>query len=226
MEALKAQVVAARSYALATIGYPDPTGTALGYQLCSTDACQVDRGLGIAQGPYGNRWVAAVNATRTQVLLSGGRPADAVYFSTSNGHTVGNEQVFGSAPLPYLRPVAELDDGGSPVSHWRATVPLSDVARFLRQAGDWPSAGAVTSVSATGSTVTVRGGGTSKALSVSEFRNDLNAWGHCLDPDRYPSINGINGTPLPQTVPSVWFTATTVAGSAVLTGRGWGHGGG
>src|SRR5437879_161608 len=82
---------AARSYSLATIGYPDPTGTALGYQLCSTDACQVYRGLGIAQGPYGNRWVAAVNATRTQVLLSGGRPADAVYFSTSNGHTVGNE---------------------------------------------------------------------------------------------------------------------------------------
>jgi SpoIID/LytB domain protein len=223
-EALKAQVVAARSYALARIGNPDPTGIALGYQLCSTDACQVYRGLGIAEGPYGNRWVAAVNATRAQVLLSGGRPADALYFSTSNGHTVGNEQVFGSAPLPYLRPVTELDDGGSPVSHWRATLPLTDVATFLRRAGDWSSAGAVTSVSTAGSTVTVRGVGTSKALSASEFRNDLNAWAYCLDPDRYPSINGVNGTALPQTVPSVWFTATTGGGSAVLTGRGWGHG--
>src|SRR2546428_13729696 len=135
MEALKAQVVAARTYALSHMAYPDPTGAALGYQLCATDACQVYRGLGVGNGPYGARWRKAVDATRDQVLLYGGRPADTLYFSTSNGQTLGNDQVFGSAPLPYLRPVIERDDGGSPDSHWRAGPPFTSPARFLRGGG-------------------------------------------------------------------------------------------
>ena len=50
------------------------------------------------------------------MLLSGGRPAQTLYFSTSNGRTYGNEEVFGSDPLPYLRPVPERDDGDSPIA--------------------------------------------------------------------------------------------------------------
>jgi stage II sporulation protein D len=223
MEALKAQVVAARTYALAHMAYPDPTGAALGYQLCATDACQVYRGLGVGNGPYGARWRKAVDATRDQVLLYGGRPADTLYFSTSNGQTLGNDQVFGSAPLPYLRPVIERDDGASPVSHWRTTIALTDVTTYLRKAGDW-SGGRITSASLSGSQITVKGGGTATTLAVTTFRNDLNAWGHCLAPDRYPTVNAINGTSLPQTVPSVWFSLFTSGSSVVLTGRGWGHG--
>ena len=60
MEALKAQAVAARSYALAHMRYPDPTGEELGYQLCATDACQVYPGMGVSAGPYGDRWRSAV----------------------------------------------------------------------------------------------------------------------------------------------------------------------
>src|SRR5262245_23180631 len=160
MEALKAQVVAARTYALSHMAYPDPTGAELGYQLCSTDACQVYRGLGIADGPYGSRWRRAVDATRDQVLLYGGRPADTLYFSTSKGVTLGNDQVFGSSPLPYLRPVVESDDGASPVSHWRTTIPLADVTTFLRKSGDW-SGGTITSATLAGSDVTLSAGGTS-----------------------------------------------------------------
>jgi stage II sporulation protein D len=223
MEALKAQVVAARTYALSHMAYPDPTGAELGYQLCSTDACQVYRGLGIADGPYGGRWRKAVDATRNQVLLYGGRPADTLYFSTSKGVTLGNDQVFGSAPLPYLRPIVERDDGASPVSHWRATISLADVTTFLRKSGDW-SGGTIASATLSGSNVTLSGGGTSTTIAASSFRSDVNAWAHCLHPDRYPTVNAVNGTTLPQTVPSVWFSLATSGGSVVLTGRGWGHG--
>jgi SpoIID/LytB domain protein len=224
-EALKAQAVAARSYALAHLRYPDPTGQALGYQLCATDACQVYLGMGVSDGPYGKRWRSAVNATAGRVLVYKGRPADTLYFSTSNGHTVGNEEVFGTAPLPYLRPVAERDDGASPLSHWRATISLADVTRFLRAAGAW-SRGRVTSARTSGSEVVLTSSASPhrRTISVSAFRNDLNQWGPCLDPDSYPGTNGDNGTRLPQAVPSRWFTMSSSHGEATLEGRGWGHG--
>jgi SpoIID/LytB domain protein len=221
MEALKAQVVAARSYALAHLERPGSEGARLGYQICATTACQVYLGLGIANGPYGARWRKAVEETAGQVLLYGGRPADTLYFSTSNGHTLGNDQVFGSSPLPYLRPVSEGDDGGSPLSHWRTRLAYSDVARYLRAAGDWSSKG-ITSVSRRGGTVAVRGGGASRTLSVTQFRMDINNWAHCLDPAVYPTTD-TDGT-LPQTIPSKWFSTSRAAKSVVLKGRGWGHG--
>ncbi len=225
MEALKAQAVAARSYAIAHMSYPDPTGAALGYQLCATDACQVYRGLGVADGPYGNRWRAAVDQTAGQVLLYGGRPADTLYFSTSNGHTVPNDQVFGTAPVPYLRSVTENDDGGSPLSHWGVQIPLGDLTRFLEASGDW-SSGPITAVRTSGTGVIVAGKekGALKTLDLSGFRNEVNYWSHCLDPSSYPGTNTSNGTGLPQSIPSKWFSMSTQGTTAVLTGRGWGHG--
>ena len=221
MEALKAQVVAARSYALAHQAGPGSEGAHLGYQICATTACQVYLGLGIGNGPYGTRWQAAVEQTRGEVLLHGGRPADALYFSTSHGHTLGNEKVFGSSPVSYLRPVVERDDGGSPVSRWRTRILYADVGWFLRAAGDWSSK-PVASVTRKGDRIVVRGGGTSRSLSVKEFRSDLNAWAHCLDPAVYPTVDS-DGR-LPQTIPSKWFSTSNVRNEVALNGRGWGHG--
>jgi SpoIID/LytB domain protein len=215
--ALKAQVVAARSYALAHMAYPDSTGDRLGYDLCATTACQVYAGMRVGAGPYGDRWRRAVSETAGKVLLYKGKPADALYFSTSNGSTVGNDKVFGTAPLPYLRPVVEKDDGASPLSHWQATLPYHDVGRFLRAAGVWGS-DKVTSVSLSGSNVVVKGGGRTETLSVTDFRSHLDYWGPCLDPGHYPTGG------LPQTVPSKWFTTSNIGSAVVLNGRGWGHG--
>jgi stage II sporulation protein D len=222
MPALKAQVVAARSYALSRIDNPDPTGRALGYQLCATTACQVYRGLGISAGPYGDRWERAVESTAGQVLVHRGQPADTLYSSTSPGYTLGNDQVFGSDPVPYLRPVDENDDGASPVSRWRVRLPFADIRRFLRAAGHWGSE-RVTSVRLRSSNVVVGGGGASETLDVAHFRSHMNFWAHCLAPAIYPSID-TDGTRLPQTVPSVWFDLSTEGRTAVLEGRGWGHG--
>ena len=148
--ALESQAVAARSYALAHIGWTGEQGQALQKPICSTTDCQVYGGIAVPPTPGIKRWDAAVRRTRGQVLLYGDRPADTVYFSTSNGHTYGNEHVFGSSPLPYLRPVTERDDGASPTAHWRVPLPFDDLATFLSAGGLWPESARISSVDASG----------------------------------------------------------------------------
>lgn len=221
MEALKAQVVAARSYALVRLRRPSGEARALRYDLCATTACQVYLGMGVEAGPWGERWVRAVEETNSQVLAHQGRPAETLYFSTSNGRTFGNERVFGGSPLPYLRGIREGDDGESPLSRWRVTVPLDDLARFLDLADLWPG-GRIRKVVFDGR-VKLRGGGRSVVLERAELRNALNFWARCLEPSRYPTSEP-DGYRLPQTVPSIWYRARQKGRSLVLAGRGWGHG--
>jgi SpoIID/LytB domain protein len=221
--ALQAQAIAARSYALATTGWNGPQGATLDTPICSTTSCQVFRGIPVTPTPGIQRWYAAVNATAGQVLQDGGRPIEAVYFSTSNGHTYGNDQVFGSAPLPYLRPVVEHDDGASPTSHWRATLPFPDLQRMLTRAQLWPAGDRIGSVTRTGGSIAVSGGGTSRTIDVGTFDGAVNQWAPCLFPARYPGPSRY-GSALPTTVPSGWYTVSGSRGRAIVTGRGWGHG--
>lgn len=74
-EALKAQAVAARSYALA---YTD-NGSG---SICATESCQVYK-----PANKGGKWDEAVNATRGWVLIAGGKPFSAWYASTAGGYT-------------------------------------------------------------------------------------------------------------------------------------------
>jgi stage II sporulation protein D len=220
MAALKAQVVAARTYALAHMNGPTVDG--LHYDLCATDACQVYTGTQVQNGAWGDNWEQAVNSTAGQILEYQGKPIDAFYFSTSNGHTYSNAQVFGGTPLPYLQPVVENDDTASPTSTWSVPMPLSDLAQILSLAGAW-GGGTITSVTQQGSSVAISGPGQSVTLSLSRFRNDLNAESTCLTPRRYPTA-ATSGGHLPQTVPSIWMTLTQQGDEIVMNGRGWGHG--
>ncbi len=216
--ALEAQAIAARSYALATTGWDGAEGEPLATPICATTSCQVYRGIPVPFEPAVRRWYAAVRRTDGQVLLFDGRPADTVYFSTSNGHTYGNEDVFGSAPLPYLRPVVERDDGASPVSRWSVRLPFADVASFLHRAGEWPGERPISSVRLDGGAVVVSGDGRSRTMDHSTFRDGVNAWAHCLRPGRYPP------PPLPTTIPSRWLSMSSDPNAVLVTGRGWGHG--
>jgi stage II sporulation protein D len=222
MAALEAQAVAARSYALATTGWSGAEGESLDQSICATTSCQVYRGIPVPPDPTHRRWVRAVRRTDGKVLLQDGRIATTVYFSTSNGRTYANEDIFGSAALPYLRSVAERDDGASPTSRWRVRLPFHDLAQFLRTGGLWPRGRAISDARPSGPSLVLSGGGTTRSIDVGDLRDAVNTWAPCLHPARYPPRT-TKGT-LPLTIPSRWLQLSSTADALVVTGRGWGHG--
>lgn len=99
-EAVKAQAVASRTYALAHLGqYPNAA-----YDL------KADVGDQIYVGASQQRdWVdRAVDATRGEVITYGGHMIDAYYHSTCGGATDAIEDIWPKSPRPYL--VAVDDD--------------------------------------------------------------------------------------------------------------------
>ncbi|MFC1625594.1 SpoIID/LytB domain-containing protein [Patescibacteria group bacterium] len=85
MEALKAQAIAARSYALAY------TNNGAG-SICPSQYCQV-----VKKEINDGNWQAAVNATSGVVLTNGGSPAKAWYSSTHGGYAFNSGDIGWSA---------------------------------------------------------------------------------------------------------------------------------
>jgi stage II sporulation protein D len=97
IEALKAQAVAARTYAIAHLA----DHAAEGYDLCDSQACQVYEGAG-AEHPLTDR---AVRETAGEIVTFQGRPIDAMYQSTCAGHTEDAVALFPERAQPYLKGV-------------------------------------------------------------------------------------------------------------------------
>ena len=94
LEALKAQAVAARTYAVAHLGdHADE-----GYDLCATPACQAYAGVA-AEHRLTDR---AVADTAGLVATWQGAPIDAMYSSTCGGHTEDAGLLFPDRAQPYL----------------------------------------------------------------------------------------------------------------------------
>lgn len=93
-EAIKAQSVAARSFALASRG----RHASEGYDLCTTTHCQLYTGTAAEKSASD----AAIKATRGEVLTYGGKPIEALFHTDSGGMTENSEDVWGSH-VPYLR---------------------------------------------------------------------------------------------------------------------------
>ncbi|MDD4135998.1 MAG: SpoIID/LytB domain-containing protein [Candidatus Shapirobacteria bacterium] len=81
IEALKAQVIAARSYALS---YTNNGAN----EICTTQACQVYKG-----GNKGGQWEQAVKATEGEVITQGGQVVTAWFASTAGGYTYSSSDV-------------------------------------------------------------------------------------------------------------------------------------
>ncbi|HTG86632.1 MAG TPA: SpoIID/LytB domain-containing protein [Pyrinomonadaceae bacterium] len=94
IEALKAQAIAARTYALKNRGQ----FMAEGFDLLPTTRSQVYRGL-TSENPLSTR---AVDETRGLVATYNGEPINALYTSTCGGRTEDSENIFNQA-IPYLR---------------------------------------------------------------------------------------------------------------------------
>jgi stage II sporulation protein D len=123
-EALKAQAVVARSYALAT----RKTGA---FDLYPDTRSQVYLGID-HEKPSTN---AAVDATAGKVVLYEGQVAKTFFFSTSGGRTASAEDVWGEA-VPYLVSVPDPYDTISPYHNWGPfTFTGGKLARALKLPG-------------------------------------------------------------------------------------------
>src|ERR687886_1040001 len=105
-EALKAQAVAARSYAVSHL----QSGS---FDLYPDTRSQVYRGVA-GETPETN---AAVQATAGQVVLYAGRVAKTFFFSTSGGRTMSAADAWGTS-IPYLVSVPDPYDTLSPYHDW------------------------------------------------------------------------------------------------------------
>jgi SpoIID/LytB domain protein len=124
-EALKAQAIAARSYALATrkVGAP--------FDVYPDTRSQVYLGSSHEQPAS----TAAVDATKGQVVTYAGKVATTYFFSTSGGQTESSLDWTG-VDLPYLVSVPDPYDALSPYHDW-GPVPVTGqtVAKALNLSG-------------------------------------------------------------------------------------------
>ncbi|MBV8693543.1 MAG: SpoIID/LytB domain-containing protein [Actinobacteria bacterium] len=205
-EALKAQAIAARSYALFEMLTPQTsTWRAVNADICATDACQVYTGLKRERQESANAWAAAVSATAGQVLLYKGKPVMAEYSSSNGGQSITGGQ-------PYLRAVNDPDDALSPLHHWQVSIPLDTIASAIPGPGqlvdaERPTPNTIFLTWQLPDSSTVQ-----QPVSITDFRDHLNG---------LPAPSG-----LPDYVPSMRFSmvSDTSARVAQLDGAGWGHG--
>lgn len=130
LEALKAQAVASRSYALYHMNGNE-------YDVTNTTSNQVY----LTDQELKERWKSkyaeninkikeAIIQTKGEYLTYNGETVNAMFFSTSVGKTENSEEVFVSK-LPYLRSVSSQWDEASPVFTDTVTINLKDFYQSL-----------------------------------------------------------------------------------------------
>lgn len=200
LEALKAQSVAARSYALAEIGqrgwlHPDQRSQVYG----GVDAETLLTGL-------------AVEGTTDEVLTHDGKVLTAFFHSTCGGGTIPAREMFPGSPRGVMdRPIVCHDCRDSSVWSWERRIP----GELVRRAAGL-SEGPLQSVTVEPAhfpgrpeRVTVTAGGRSASLSGNAFRSRVSS-----------------GLPMSEQLLSTrWARAPKVEGGVfVVAGHGWGHG--
>jgi stage II sporulation protein D len=195
-EALKAQAVAARSYALTR----------------KIEAQAAGRAFDIGAGVLAQVWRerpgaaarAAADATAGEVLVLGRDPVEAYFHAACGGRTEGGLAALGR-DLPYLAPVECGRCGSAPGSRWTLHVPAGELARAAGLPGEATGA-RVAARTATGRAerVEIAAGGRTAAVSAVDLRQRLGF----------------------SRLPSLRFEVRPGAGGFTLEGRGRGHGAG
>ncbi|NLO89997.1 MAG: stage II sporulation protein D [Clostridia bacterium] len=211
-EALKAQAVAARSYALKKMqdglngeGHP-------GVHVCTDhNHCQawlseeeMKKCWGKKAPEYIKKITQAVLGTRGIVLTYENKLIEPVYHSTSSGRTENSEDVW-QAKIPYLRSTASPWDKDSPKFRQEISMPLEEVDRKLGTSLSAVPAGTFSQSSPvqilehthTGRAKSVEIGG--RVFSARELREKLS-------------------------LPSTDFTCKIKGGEIIFITRGYGHG--
>lgn len=174
LEALKAQAVAARTYAVSSLG----RHSAQGFDLCFDIHCQAYGGV---PNEHANT-SQAVRATSGVVATYGGRLINAVYHAHSGGATDSSAAIWGAAE-PYLAGTSRTYE--KPY-YWTATDRREDVERIIAAAlGAEVPAGLFPVLSLTpanftaggrATRVVVRGPQAQATITVSRLRSGLGTY--------------------------------------------------
>ena len=127
IEALKAQAVCARTYALKNIN----KHSSRGFDLCSTVDCQAYKGVS-AESEKTNK---AARETAGIVMKYKGAIIDAVYSATSGGYTEDVKYVWGS-DIPYLKAVEDKYESKNVYgSSWEKELSVEKATEIMNNKG-------------------------------------------------------------------------------------------
>lgn len=201
LEALKAQAVAARSFAVTQM----ETSATKSWDLDNSSDSQVYRGQE-DETPATDR---AVSATQGLVLAWRDRVAQAFFHSNSGGHTADAAEVWTAKESPaYLQGVFDTWSEDQPHYRWTATVPRETVENRLRAQGLWD--GFLSEVVPWG-------------RSESDRWTKVQLLGHdgqkrTVTADEFRRVLG------PDLIRSTRFSVRVAGDSLRFEGLGWGHG--
>jgi stage II sporulation protein D len=126
-EALKAQAVAARTYAVyyknLAPKYPNEP-----YDVCDTVSSQVYQGYTIED----NRTNSAIDATRGKLVYYNNEVIPTYFFSSSGGHTENSENVW-SGSVPYLKGVPDIYETEPTKKPWVTTLTSESIKETLNK---------------------------------------------------------------------------------------------
>jgi SpoIID/LytB domain protein len=200
-EAIKAQAVAARTYAERGRG----RHAALGFDLCDSTDCQVYSG----GDRETERTDSSVAATRGAILTNGGKPICAMYHSDSGGGTESAAALGKGDELPYL---ASVDDAKyctvKPKSDWSAKLSGRQLGQKLASRAG----------SRIGDVRSIQVVATNDSGRVSELQIEGESGSCRLSGAKFRELCG------PTVIKSALFTVTHKGSGFEFTGRGYGHG--
>lgn len=124
IEALKAQAVAARTFAL--YDKLDRKHTKEGFDVCATTDCQVYGGID-SETSATNK---AINETKGKVIIYLHQPICSVFHAASGGKTDDSINVW-NVNVPYLRAVDDKDEQ-SPYQNWTISVTNESLTRSIK----------------------------------------------------------------------------------------------
>lgn len=202
LESLKAQTLAARTYAIANWKKRDN----MGFDVMSTVSDQVYKGVEI-EHPATNQ---AIKETTGQVILFQGKPINALFFSCSGGHTDNALDVW-NADLPYIKGVPDFDQA-APRYTWEQTLSNEKIKEGLTKLGK--DVGTIKSIKITEYTEFKR----AKKVEITGSKGTVE-----VDAGKFRLATGLNST-FWESVKVIPNKNKKALPSFEFDGRGWGHG--
>lgn len=187
-EALKAQTLAARTYAMTKLNAHKSSG----YELCDTINCQVYKGY----SGENSKTNAIVDETEGEIICYNGTPIEAVFSASTGGYTENSENVWNSV-VPYLRAVPEVGEYGN--NTWTKTLTLSQLDSLLSAKGENIGSAqdiVITKISTGGRVQEMKIVGTSGSVTLTKENIHTYFSGACGSlPSKMFTINGKGGDP-------------------------------